>query len=54
MKYQYKLNDKLLFETNNVSEYVQYLIKNNVATNILHNLLDMNNGYIAEMATLEK
>lgn len=52
MKYQYKLNGKIIFETDNLSDYCTYLYNNpQVRDSVLYNLLDKSNGYIANMAT---
>lgn len=55
MKYQYILNSKIVFETNDASEFHYYLINNEKANqaknSILYNLLEQSNGYICNMAT---
>ncbi len=57
MKYQHILNGKLLFETNNLSEFYNYLCTNEKAkqckNSILFNLLEQSNGYICNMATAQ-
>jgi hypothetical protein len=53
MKYQHILNNELLFETDDVSEFLSYLLNDKRAAQakntILFNLLDKSNGYICKM-----
>jgi hypothetical protein len=55
MKYQHILNGKLLFETDDSSEFFSYLIStketNQAKLSILYNLLEKSNGYICEMVS---
>lgn len=55
MKYQHILNKKVLFETNDASEFMGYLLNNKQAVqaknNILYDLLEKSNGYICEMVS---
>ncbi len=52
MKYQYRLNGQIIFETDNISEYFKYLYENPTLRDaVLYNLLDKSNEYIANMAT---
>lgn len=51
MKYQYKLNGKIMFQTDSVYEYIQYLKKQHESDAVLAHLLDRANGYVADMAT---
>lgn len=53
MKYQHILNGELLFETNDTTEYFQYLLsKGNTQLmhSVLYRLIDQSGGYIADMS----
>jgi hypothetical protein len=56
MKYQYILNDKIIFETNDASEYMLYLLTNKEAEQIkysvLFRLLEQSNGHICNMVSV--
>ncbi len=55
MKYQYILNDVILFETNDVTIFFSYLLTEPKAeqakNSILYNLLEKSGGYTCNMAT---
>lgn len=55
MKYQYILNNTILFETNDLSSFFHYLMTEKDAqqakNSILYNLLEKSNGYICKMET---
>lgn len=54
MKYQYILNNTLVFETNDVQEYFQFLIgraDKQVMYRVLYNLLEKYDGYICNVVT---
>lgn len=57
MKYQHILNDEILIETDDLSEFMTYLINDDRAKlarfNILYNLLDKANGYICNMKSIK-
>lgn len=54
MKYQYILNNELLFETNDASEFYSYLINledyKQAFNSTMFNLLVKSKGYICNMA----
>lgn len=58
MKYQHILDGKLLFETNDITEYIQYLNSLNdfgqTKNMILYNLLYLSSGYICNVVTARK
>ncbi len=58
MKYQHILNKIVLFETNDASEFMLYLMNNKDASqakySVLYNLLQKSDGYICEMASALK
>lgn len=53
MKYQYKLNNEILFETDNVMDFFEYISTKSphVKDCVLIGLLEQSKGYIANMAT---
>ena len=57
MKYQHILNDVVIFETNNVSDFFHYLLTDSDAqqakNSILYNLLEQSGGHICNMATAQ-
>lgn len=56
MKYQHSLNDKVLFETDDASVFMEYLITDPKAmyakNSILYNLLVTSDGYICNMVSV--
>ena len=55
MKYQHILNDEILFETDNVSEFMKYLLNDPKAKydryRILHDLLDKAGSYSLKLVS---
>jgi len=51
MKYKYILNDKVLFETDNIIDYINYIRERNALNSVLYNLLQNAGEYTANMAT---
>lgn len=53
MKYQHKLNNVVLFETDDYLEYFKYVktLSSYERNSILLNLLEKSGGYICDMAT---
>lgn len=55
MKYQYILNKEVLFETNDPSEFMTYLMTDPKAYQakycVLYELLEQSSGYICNMAS---
>jgi hypothetical protein len=51
MKYQYILNKELLYETNNTSEFLAYLVANSIAYTVLYDLLKQTEKYTCELVT---
>ena len=53
MKYQYKLNNKILFETDNIVNFFKYISTKSphVKDYILIGLLKQSKGYIADITT---
>jgi len=50
MRYQYILNNKIVFETNDITEYFMFLMKNEQLKNsVLFNLLNKAGKYTANM-----
>jgi len=58
MKYQHKLNGEILFETDEVGEFLKYLLFDDKAkqakNSILYNLLDKAGTYVCDMYTASK
>lgn len=52
MKYKHIRNGELIYETNNASEFVKYLLTDpraqQIKYSVLYNLLEKNDGYICE------
>lgn len=53
MKYQYKLNNEILFETDNVMDFFEYISTKDsyVRDSVLIRLLEQSKGYIVNMGT---
>lgn len=54
MKYQYILNDKIVYQTDSASEFFVFLNKpenTQERNSILYNLLEKSGGYTCNMAT---
>lgn len=54
MKYQFILNNVIIFETDNVSEYFSFLLKPEnvqIKNSVLYDLLEKSKSYTADMAT---
>ncbi len=52
MKYQYKLNGNILFETDDCVEFMQFILADpQISNSILYNLLDKAGEYTCSMAT---
>jgi hypothetical protein len=55
MKYQHILNNEVLFESNDASEFMLYLLTNDKAKqakySILYNLLEQSKEYICNMVS---
>jgi len=57
MKYKHILNGKLLFETNDASEFFSYLMDKETSQakhSVLFNLLDKSNGYVCNMVSASR
>lgn len=58
MKYQHSLNDQILFETDDASLFMEYLMTDPKAVyaknSILYNLLVTSDGYICNMVSATK
>jgi len=55
MKYKYILNDTVIFETNDSSEFMKFLLRDgneHIRNSVLHNLLEKN-GYVCDMVTAQ-
>ncbi len=57
MKYQHILNKVILFETNDASEFMLYLMNDKQAVqakySVFYKLLEQSNGYICEMVSAQ-
>lgn len=57
MKFQYILNDKVLFETNDFLEYITYLYAlddhGQAKHSVLYRLLEKSGGHICEMVNAD-
>ena len=51
MKYQYILNEKIVFETNDVKEYIDFILKDSqLSTAVITDLLSKSDSYKCKMA----
>lgn len=52
MKYQYKLNGNIIFETDDCAEYMKFILADpQIRSSILYNLLDKAGEYTCNMVT---
>lgn len=54
MKYQYKIDDQIEFQTDSVIDFINYLEKKGDTKTVLTHLLNAQETYIIELATQGK